>query len=184
MSITAKSEFGVMCRNLRVSRNLKQREVAEAIGISVSTYANMESSPWRVVSEEKVIRLANFYGLAQAVFDELLERWSKTELSEYGKQSRERWEKRNAQRSKAKRAAALERALIDVLAVTFEVSDSAGVPPCRCTFGGEVCEVCAALAILGAPPFTTTEAAVENLAALQRRIENEAAAAAERGKAP
>lgn len=173
-----------MCRNLRISRNFRQRRVAEAIGVKTSTYANLESSPYRVVGIEKAERIAEFYNLDQAARDELVARWSKTELSEFGKQSRERWEKRNAQRSKAKRAAALERCLIDVLAVLFANTNSDDVELCLCTFGEPLCEVCAALAILGAPAYTTLEAAVENLAALQRRIERDAAKASEKGVAP
>src|ERR1051325_9940880 len=61
MSSQHQSDFGRMCRALRVQKGLKQREVAVAMGIKLSTYGNVESSRWKVVNRARAARLRAFY---------------------------------------------------------------------------------------------------------------------------
>ena len=52
--------FGERLQNLRKSRNLSQKEVSNALGISASVLSNYESSE-RTPSLENLIALASFY---------------------------------------------------------------------------------------------------------------------------
>lgn len=52
--------FGERLQNLRKSRNLSQKEVANALNISASVLSNYESSE-RTPSLENLVSLANFY---------------------------------------------------------------------------------------------------------------------------
>ena len=52
--------FGERLQNLRKSRNLSQKEVSNALGISSSVLSNYESSE-RTPSLENLISLASFY---------------------------------------------------------------------------------------------------------------------------
>lgn len=52
--------FGERLQNLRKSRNLSQKEVSNALGISASVLSNYESSE-RTPSLENLISLAAFY---------------------------------------------------------------------------------------------------------------------------
>ncbi len=173
-----------MCRNLRIQSKIKQKDVAAAVGIRPSTYSNLESSQFRVVNVEKAWRLARFFGLDGEQADLFIAAHGKTELSDYAKNSRDRWQKRNTQRSKARRAEALERALIDLLAVTFSLAAD-DTQLCTCTFGGgsagdpdRPCEVCSALGQLNLPAFESRDKSTAQLIELQARLDREAAARA------
>lgn len=52
--------FGERLKNLRKARKLSQKEVANALNISVSVLSNYESSE-RTPSLENLVALANFY---------------------------------------------------------------------------------------------------------------------------
>lgn len=170
MNSKQKSDFAIMCRTLRKEKGLKLREVADAVGIKSSTYGNVESSPFKVIGAEKVVKLIRLYGLPPDRAAELSAAWERVPLSEYGEKIRERWRKRNTQRSTAKRVPALEEALIELL---FAQIGDHGDNSCRCGFDGKLegsdraCEVCEALQVLGLPAFTSADKATE---ALQRMI--------------
>lgn len=159
-----------MCRELRIQKGLKQREVAEAIGVKASTYGNVESSAFKVVGVQKVARMAALYKLTPAELSALSDAWERCPLSPYGEKQRKHWERRNRLRSKAKHFDRVFLSLIEVLGAFLpKLSDE---DACCCEFGGErSCEVCAALENLGLPPYTTKDKVMADLARLQDKLE-------------
>lgn len=151
---TKKTEFGIMLRDLRVSKGLKQREVAVGAGISTSTVGNAESAPHRVMGRDAVLRLTYFFGLDRASSDSLIELWEKTPLSEFSQKQKGIWEKRNALRNKAKNHDKLKLALVELLGLHLMSVPDAEV--CACDFGA-TCGVCAALERVGLDPFTPAD---------------------------
>lgn len=149
-----KSDFGIMCRELRVGKVLKQREVASAIGVKLSTYGNIESSHWKVVSRAKASKLIEFYALPPDRAAALLDAWDRCPLSPHGEKRRETWQKINAGRSKAKNHDRLKLALVELLGLHLMAVPDADV--CACDFGA-VCGVCKALEALGIAPFTPAD---------------------------
>lgn len=178
--------FGELCRIMRKEKGLKLRQVAEAIGVTTSTYGNIESSQWRVVGEDRANLIANFHNLGDTARAELLAAWNETPISEYGRRRAEKWKQQNARRSLAKRVPGLESALVELLCL--QVGDH-GDDSCRCGFDGKLegsdraCEVCEALAALGLPAFTTADKAIEQLNVKQEKIAEAAAALAAAAKA-
>lgn len=150
----AKTKFGVMLRALRVSKGLKQRQVAEGAGISLSTVGNAESAPHRVMGRDAALRLTHFLGLDDLGSQTLLAAWAETPLSEYSLKQRATWEKRNALRNKAKGHDRLKLALVELLGLHLMAVPDAEV--CACDFG-QVCGVCKALEALGIAPFTPAD---------------------------
>jgi transcriptional regulator with XRE-family HTH domain len=168
MESKPKSDFAKMCRTLRVQKGLKQREVAEGIGVKPSTYGNIESSPWKVVGIEKVERMIQLYGLGPPRSDELRDAWSRVPLSAYGEKQRQTWERRNRQRSKAKHHDRLKRSLCEVLGLLLPEYPHT---VCACSFDREEpCEVCMAFENLGLPPFKDMPTAIRDLAKLQDKL--------------
>jgi transcriptional regulator with XRE-family HTH domain len=183
-----KSEFAKMCRALRVENGLKQREVASAIGVAVSTYGNVECSPWKVVGSQKVAKMVKLYSLDQERASALLSAWEQVPLSPYGERVRHKWQKRNALRSKAKHHDLLEFAMIDLIfwAVQFTPDDQM----CICGFDGKVpesdhpCELCEALAALGLGAYSSRDRLTTDLVKLHAKLEAASAAKAVAGAAP
>lgn len=180
-----KSNFAKLCRELRISRNLKQRDVAAVIGVRPATYGNVESSPYKVVRQERVEALAKFYGLAQADRLRLLEAWEQTPVSPYSARQREQWAKQNLVRSKARNYERLQLALVETLAVLV-TRDKDPDSLCYCEFGGgtaadphRACELCSALEALGLDRWTTLDRTITQLSQLQDKLE---AAAEARGR--
>ncbi|SRR6266568_2122555 len=175
-----KSDFAMMCRELRVQKGLKQREVAERIGVKTSTYGNIECSEFKVIRAERVSRLIALYQLAPDRASAFSAAWARCPLSPYGEKQRKTWETRNKQRSKAKNHDRMQWSLCLVLGVHIGLTDSDKVCVCQ-PFGGDPCEVCEALTVLGLDTYTTREVAIDQLSKLQGKLEAARAAAA--GKA-
>lgn len=150
----SKSDFAVMCRALRVEKGLKQREVALAIGVKLSTYGNLECSHWKVVGRDKAVRLIPLYDLSPDRSAVLLDAWERCPLSPHGEKRREQFKKTNEFRSKARNHDSLKLALVELLGLHLMALPDAEV--CACDFG-TVCGVCAALERVGLGPFTPAD---------------------------
>lgn len=164
-----------------MSRNLKLRQVAEAINISASTYGNLESSPHRVVSANKAAAIADFYRLTPPDRDALMRMWEATPLSEFSERRREKWKIQNERRSLARRVPRLEYALCLLAGMHIGLQDDDKV--CVCELDSDPCEVCEALSALGLDAYSTKDHAIAQLAALQGKLEA-ARAEAQNGAAP
>lgn len=149
-----KTEFGIMLRSLRVSKGMKQREVATGASISPSTIGNAESAPNRVIGRDVVLRLIYFFQLDKENSDKLMELWEKTPLSEFSKRRKDVWEKRNALRNKARNHDKLKLALVELLGLHLMAVPDAEI--CACDFGS-ACGVCVALERVGLDPFTPAD---------------------------
>lgn len=150
----AKTKFGITLRALRVAKGLKQRQVAEGAGISLSTVGNAESAPHRVMGRDAAIRITHFFGLDAVGSEAFLAAWSETPLSEYSLKQRATWEKRNALRNKAKGHDRLKLALVELLGLHLMALPDAEI--CACDFGA-ICSVCKALERVGIAPFTPAD---------------------------
>lgn len=173
------SQFGRMCRTLRVACGLKQRQVAEAIGVKPTTYANLESSPWKVVQRSRVERLAELFQLTPDVREALLAAWEATPLSPFGERNRERWAKRRLQRSKAKHYDRVRLSLVECLVLLV---DGAGAKSlCTCWFGGGTaddpsrsCVICEALENAGlVDGWTDPAKMLDQLYKIQEQLESQ-----------
>jgi transcriptional regulator with XRE-family HTH domain len=151
---TPHSEFGIMCRTLRIRKGLKQREVAAAIGVKNSTYGNVESSQWKVINRDRAAKLIGLYGLNPTMASQLLDAWDRCPISPGGQKRKEFWQKRNELRSKAKNHDPLKLALVELLGLHLMAVPDNEV--CACDFG-TVCGVCSALARVGIDPFTPAD---------------------------
>lgn len=174
-----------MCRELRVKKRLKQREVAHAIGVKLSTYGNTESSPHKVIGLDKVHRMIDLYGLTGNQAKSLIDAWERVPLSQYSSKLKKNWERRNLLRSKAKHYDRMMRSLAEVLGLALQpLADFYKGRVCSCAFDREEpCEVCMALENLGLDRFTTIEVAQDQIAKLQNKLEAQRAAAAQEGAA-
>lgn len=154
LNSTPHSEFGILCRTLRIQKGLKQREVAAAIGVKNSTYGNVESSQWKVINRDRAAKLIGLYALPPDRAAELLAAWDRCPISPGGQQRKQFWAKRNELRSKAKNHDPLKLALVELLGLHLMAVPDAEI--CACDFG-TVCGVCSALARLGLGPFTPAD---------------------------
>lgn len=171
-----KSDFAIMCRELRIQHNLKQREVAERIGVKPSTYGNVESSAFKVIRAERVAKLIALYRLPPDRASAFSAAFERCPLSPYGEKQRKTWDRRNKMRSKAKNHDNLQYWLCIVAGTIVTFFDE----PCACpkddeSFGGgqddDPCEVCGSMLALGLDSYTTKPAALEQLSALQAKLE-------------
>ncbi len=142
-----------------------------------STYANVESSPFKVIRRERAAQVATFYKLDETARDGLLAAWDRLPLSEYGERQRERWAKRNKLRSKARNHDRLKLALVETLALLLTSVDDPNVL-CNCLFGGGTpgdptrsCELCSALEALGFDGYAGKLTTIDQLSRLQDRLE-------------
>lgn len=173
------SQFGQLCRALRVAANLKQRQVAEAIGIAASTYANLESSPWKVIQRSRMERLAELYQLGPDNRARLVAAWEATPLSPFGERNRARWEKRRQQRSKLKHYDRMRLSLVECLVAL--VDGARGRSLCTCQFGGGTpddparsCVICEALENAGlVDGWTDPDNMLKELYKLQEQLESQ-----------
>lgn len=175
MSSSNCTYFAKLCRELRIEKHLKYREVASGIGIATTSYGNIESSPWRVVGEDRAKAIADFYQLdpdRRAVF---MQAWSETPISKFSVERAEKWRVQNARKSAAKRLPKLELAALNLLGFAVQFVPDAEL--CRCGFDGKVeggersCEVCEALLALGLDTFSTREKLVEGILKLHAKLE-------------
>lgn len=145
---------------MRKVNNLKLRQVAEAIGLKVSSYSNAESSNMKRMSESKVRALAGLYRLGGQETEALIELWREQPVSEYSQRQRDRWAERNARRNKARMADRLALSLVEILTAYLSDQDPATADRlCTCpevdlmndvTIDTYVdCEVCTALKLCG-----------------------------------
>jgi len=178
MSPTVKSGFGILARELRVKNGLKQREVAEKIGIKLSTYGNVESSPWKVIRRERAQKLCEVYNLNEMDSANVMAMWELCPLSPEGQKNKAHWQRKNRIRSKAKNHDRVAASLIEMCSLAIELSAQGEV--CNCGFGGVTeadptrsCEFCTAMEALGLPPFTTDAAAIDALAGAAAKLEAE-----------
>lgn len=176
-----RTEFGAICRNLRKGRGLRLRQVAEILGVALSTYGNVESSKYRIVGESKASALATFYRLPAPDRDRLMAAWSATPLSPFSEKRQERFEKLKQSRKLAKLVPALKLSLCEVLGMHIGLMDDDKI--CVCDFGGEPCEVCKGLTTLELDTFSTKDHALLQLTKLQDKLEA-ARAAAQNGAKP
>jgi transcriptional regulator with XRE-family HTH domain len=182
-------EFGILCKTYRDKRNLRQREVAERVGIGLSSYGNVESAPHRVISRARAESLADVFDLSDHERAGFLDAFERAPLSEYTIKNRARWDRRNKMRSKAKHHDRLFVSLIEMTSMFLMVCHN-DADLCVCGFDGKTeadptrsCELCTALEALGLDPFSTREDLVSKLGHMQDRIEAEAEAA-KSSKAP
>lgn len=177
MDQNEKPEFARLCRELRVNHQpyLKQREVAAALGVALSTYGNVESNRYMVIGRPTAVRMARFYRLDPGSEKALLDAWDKLPLSPHGQRRRKAFARRNAQRSKAKHHDVLMVSLCEVLGVLLPMLQPDQI--CACDIAS-TCEVCAALENLGLDPFTTLPDVVDRLAKLGDQLEAKASAGA------
>jgi len=174
-----------MARDLRVKKGLRQRQVAQLIGIAPSTYANLESSPNRVIREDRAELLAKVHGLCEAERMALMDAWRRAPLSEYALRQRDRWAARNKLRSKARNYDRMQLALVELLGLFIGFVPKPG-SYCNCAFGGGTaedptrsCELCSALEALGfLGGFSDKDELVMRLSKMQDELE------AKRFKAP
>lgn len=167
---TGKSDFAKLCRENRMRTRFKQREIAEKIGIKTSTYGNVESSPFRIIREDRADALGALFGLSEADHNRFMAAFRKLPLSEYGEKQRDVWKRKNAQRNRAKLCLRVQIALVEVLSMLLaSVPDPGSL--CSCSFErADTCEICAALEVLGLPPYTTVERAAAQLERLATKL--------------
>lgn len=170
------SMFAVMIRRLRKEKRYKHREVAKAIGISTGGYGNAECSPYKVIRRTRAETLAKFYDLDETSTLKLMKAWERCPLSPFGERRKVGFDKRNARRSRAKLADRIEFACLELCSLVLEYAPDDGI--CICTFEGvhpsdpdRPCEFCSAMLALGLDRFTTRDAAISQLAALQAKID-------------
>lgn len=176
MAEHTRSKFAVMVRELRQEKRYKYREVAKAIGIAVSTYGNVESSPFKVIRRDRAQALAKFYNLDDAVTSKLMKAWEGCPLSEGGEKRAEHWRNASLRRSKIRMHDRLQLACLELCSLVIEYAPDDGI--CICTFEGvhpsdpdRPCEFCSAMLALGLDRFTTRDAAISQLAALQAKLD-------------
>lgn len=168
--------FSRRLRQLRVDSNKTQRQVAEGIGVKESTYANAEAARTRRLRLDRVNRIAQFYELTRDQADELAAGWQAMPESDYNKRNSKSWAKRDERRSKLRAHDRLRAALLEVC--TLLLVDS--IEPdalCSCpevdmfadgtADPGDACELCSALRLLGLTGYTSRDAVIASLAALQ-----------------
>lgn len=171
MNTKVKCEFAVMARRLRVRHDLRQRQVAEAMAITASTYGNLESSSFKNVRRERVDAMSRLYKLDAAEHAELVAAWERSPVSEYSLRQKEGWSKRNAMRSKGKKLEEVTAVLCDLLDGIC-VSGEGFPPKCVCRLPnkaiedeGWVCDLCRAFHALGYPDgWVSPQIAAERIA--------------------
>jgi transcriptional regulator with XRE-family HTH domain len=171
--------FPALCRELRLARRLKQREVADAIGIKANSYGNVEVTNHKTINRERVLRLARFHELDEARTAELVAAWEELPESDYNKRQTKSFAQRREGRSKARNHDLLLVSLLEVTtllvtsvpegallcACTADDADEWGAAPESIT---ESCELCTALERLGvADGYTTRDEVIAKLAAVQ-----------------
>lgn len=182
------TQFGAMCRELRVAARLKQREVAARVGIAASTYGNLESNPHKTIRRERAERIGRLYELDDAMQAQLMAAWDAQPVSEYSQKQRDSWAVRNAARSKAKNHDRLKLSLLEVTMLLIATVDGAAIDPgtlCACggprepssdmfdepdSSGQQPCELCDALKLLGLTGWTNLQDVTDRLAAVQEKM--------------
>jgi transcriptional regulator with XRE-family HTH domain len=173
-----KMEFPALVRSLRVEARLKQREVAEQIGIKTSTYGNVECNNHKTIRIEKVHAMARFYGLDPEAAGQLVAAWEALPVSAYNAAMAPARKRRDQFRAKAKLADALKLSLCELVAVLITNVDDPGAlctcppPDLMSTEPPDTapCELCNALQLLGMPGWTDSDQVIAGLAAAQEAL--------------
>lgn len=187
MSISEKLEFPRLCRHYRMHNNLKLKDVAESIGLR--SYANAEYNNHKTVRIDKVHALARLYQLGPTETQQLVAAWEALPVSEYSQKQRDKWDKRNAQRSKAKAHDTLWRAAVEAFGIVAGImfdeqwspekcaslcacDKSPGVHPPSANHPSLRCEFCTCLEVLGMPEgWTDLETVTAKLAEHQDKMD-------------
>lgn len=161
-------------RELRVAANKKQREIASVIGLKTSSYANAESSNFKRMNRDRVLKLARAYNLSATETAELVVGWEALPVSDYDKHRDKEHQRVRVTRSKAKAHDPLKLALLHM--TTLLITNVAD-PAALCTCGevdmfaedssGQQCDLCDPLRLLGLTGWTTMDEVVAKLAAIQ-----------------
>lgn len=155
MGSLPRSDFAKKCRELRVAKHLKQREVAAIIGVAVSTVGNLECSPYKVINRKKAFMLATHYRLTGEALSEFIGMWEACPLSPHGEERKEYWKRRNALKSKAKNHDPMKCGLVEAIGIILMDRSEADI--CSCD-ESEVCTVCYSLGRIGATtPYTAAD---------------------------
>jgi transcriptional regulator with XRE-family HTH domain len=178
--------FPARLRELRVAAGKKQREVAAAVGMAESSYANAESANHKRIRLGKVHKLAKFYGLDDAATLELVAGWEALPESQYNRNMAKPWADRNARRAKLKNYDKLKDAAIGMFAMFVAALDMHGHDPgelCSCggpqegdmfaeteDSSGLSCDLCGPLKLFGLAGWTNLEDVTSKLAALQEEL--------------
>lgn len=170
-----------MCKELRDTNRLKQREVAHAVKLKLSSYGNVESNNHKTMSLDRVHRLAKFYQLDPVATAELVAAWQELPVSEYSAKQAKTYEQRKEFKNKAK---VFDRMKLSLLEVCTMLVTSTVDPETLCTcpeidmFADDSdrldppasCELCTALQLLGLTGFTNVDDVVVRLARIQEII--------------
>ena len=171
--------FPARLRQLRVAANLKQREVAARIGMAESSYANAESSNYKRIRLDRVVKLAAFYQLDEPSRLELIAGWEALPESSYNRNMAKPWAERQAQRAKLKQVDKLRLALLEM---TTRLIETVADPDTLCTCQPDAsdflterqdsvtCELCDALRLLGVSGWSSKESVIAQLGAAQEKM--------------
>lgn len=180
MSSQDKMMFPAMIRQLRVDSRLKQRQVAAAIGVASSSYANAEANNHKTLSLPRVHALADLHKVSDGIRADLVAAWEALPASQYNQRQARTWEARKLIRSKVRAHDALKAALVELVALLLgSVPDPAALCSCEPpdlfaeepTTPPERCELCNALFLLGAGSWTNLPDVIARLAKVQEGME-------------
>lgn len=170
-------EFPRLCRELRLAKGLKQREVAVSAGMNPKSYGNVECTSHKVVAKHKVDRLALCFGLSDFSIptrQEFVSAWESLPQSSYSANQAKGFDRRKAHRSKAKAHDLLRASLLEIVTLVVTTAPDpdtlCACPPMDVFTGDPVqpCELCSAMHLLGVSEgFTTVDQAVSALAERQ-----------------
>ena len=181
MDSQVKMKFPAMCKELRDANHLKQREVANAVRLKLSSYGNVESNNHKTMSLDRVHRLAKFYQLDAAATAELVAAWEELPISEYSAKQAKTYEQRKEFKNKAKMFDRMKVSLVEVCTMLVTSAIDPGTL-CTCPeidmFADESdrddplasCELCTALQLLGLTGFTDVDDTVLKLARVQEGL--------------
>jgi transcriptional regulator with XRE-family HTH domain len=165
--------FPARIRALRLAANKRQADVATAIGVKESTYANAESSNTRRLRLDRVHKLARWYGLGHVETAELVTGWEAMPESDYNKRNARPWAERDERRSKLKAHDKMKLSLLEILTLYIAREDE----PCTCppydVFADKQatpCEICHALKLLGVDGWGKKDLVMAKLADIQEEM--------------
>jgi transcriptional regulator with XRE-family HTH domain len=186
METNERARFPATITELRKGAGLKQREIAEYLGIKTNSYGNVEANNHKTMSIDRVRKLARFYQLDETRTADLIAAWEELPQSPFSQNMAPVYARRRETRAKLAEADRMRLALVEVasLALMESVHNPAAIPQrpgahlCTCDPNGGTtdnparsCELCNALQLLGMTGFTTYMDVIEKLAALQESME-------------
>jgi len=154
---------------------MTRKEVAKAIGVLPNSYANAELTGHKVMSLERVNRLVRMFALSDATTPtaaELIAAWHMLPASPFNARNSDRWRAKNEQRDKARRHDRMQRSLVEVLTLLVSIEPPDALCSCDRQPGAPPCELCAALEVLGLPPWESGPQVISGLSALHDRLSN------------